>query len=325
MMLMPLAEVDTCRRHVFCASYISTVMDRPGPRNIMSEGLAHRHALGTHSTSDGPSWLAFALQHNECANPEGIAFVRSLRGVHPFWRDTCDDIMGNCHWMAPSVTGGFAFVEHELPELIRDALNAMLDRNRIPTYEHREKTIQVFPVFQQKVALIVEAMHLYSSDLPTQSRIIHALVQLFRNPAIVLHVRGIMEDIPYTMPLVRAVLKNMKLYRREYDVGMLCIQLLRLLCRNPSLSRRIGIDCGAVNVLLAIMNTDDVNFDNQPASYAPLRIACYDVLMGLCAEQPETRQHVYAHGGVAIVRQVMMRDMGLTGPTVSVLCNELRR
>jgi len=291
----------------------------------MSVGLSHRRPLNTHLEKDGYEWLLFALQHNERANPEGIAFVRSLRGVHTIWRDTCDDVMTNPHWMAPSVNGGFAFVEDEMPGLVHGAIQSILDRRPLQNYTARPgPALEDFPVFQQNVARIVQAMHTYSSDMPTQARIMHELVKLFSTRAIVPHVRRIMQDLPHSMPLVRAVLKNMKLYRREYAVAMLCVELLRLLCRNTLVSRRIAIDCGAVIVLLAIMNTDDINFDDQPASYAPLRIACYDVLKGLCAGEPETSRHVSEHGGLPIVRQVLMRDMDFTGPTVSAMCRHFR-
>jgi len=296
-----------------CGSYINTVIDRTGTRNIMSEGLAHRHALHTHSAADGSSWLLYALQHNERANPEGIAFVRSLRGVHPIWRDTCDDILGNRHWMAPSVTAGFLFAENELPTLLRDALRAILNHN--PMQNFVVGHVEVFPVFQQNVAGIVQAMHTYSSDMPTQARIMYGLVKLFRTQAIVLHVRRIMEDLPYSMPLVCAVLRNMQLYRREYGVVMLCIELLRLLCRNRFLWQEIGIHCGTVKVLLEIMNTND-----QPASYAQLRIACYNVLMGLCVGKNPLLEHVAEHGGVPILRQVLTRDMHWTANAADDTC-----
>ena len=49
--------------------------------------------------------------------------------------------------------------------------------------------LEVFPVFREQVARIVEAVGMYSSDLPTQARIMHGLVGLFRDPVIVQHVR----------------------------------------------------------------------------------------------------------------------------------------
>jgi hypothetical protein len=253
-------------------------------------------------------WLLHTLQHGVLANEEGIAFVRSLREVCPVWRDTCDDMFNNHHWMRPSVTAGFVFVEEQLHVLLHNARQAMLDHN--PMLNHGLGHVYqsgFFPVFREQVARIVQASAMYSSDLPTQARIMHGLVSLFRDPVIVLHVRRYMEDLDYSMPLVRAVLKNMKLYRREYDMMMLCIQLLRLLCRNRNLCESIGVTNGALRVLLAVMNTE-----GQPASYAPLRIACYNVLMGLCEGHMGMKGHVYELGGVPILRQVMRADLDFT-------------
>jgi len=287
----------------------------------MSEGLAHRHALQSHSSSDQHRWLLFTLQHNERANPEGIVFVRSLRGVHTIWRDTCDDIMGNQHWMAPSVTAGFAFVEDELPVLIHHAIQSILNRN--PMQHHflgHGSSKEVYPVFQQNVARIVQAIHMYSSDMPTQARIMHSLVQLFSTPAIVLYVRRMMEDFAYSMPLLRAVLKNLQLYRRENAIAMICLQLLRLLCRSRFTWQEFGIDCGTVRVLLEIMNTKD-----QPISYANLRIACYKVLMQLCEVKNPLRQEVAEHGGIPILYQVLIRDMHWTASAAESWCVQFTR
>ena len=264
--------------------------------------------MNTHSDTGGPSLLGFILEHNERANAEGIAFVRWLRGVNPFWRDTCDHLLGNHHWMAPSVTAGFWFAERDLPVLLQEALDAMLALD--PTHDHTAVegfVMMYFPVFQDKVSLIVRAMHMYSSDIPTQARIVHGLVELFQNPAVKRNLTRCMEDLVYTMPLVRAVLKNLYLYRREYQVAMLCIELLELLCDDQNVWLEIGIECGALKVLLSIMNTDD-----QPASYAPLRIACGEVLMELCQDHRVMTEYVYVHGGVPILHRLMTRDLGFT-------------
>jgi len=293
----------------------------PGPHNTMSEGLAHRHALNTHLEKYDYRWLLFALQHNERANAEGIAFVRSLRGVHTIWRDTCDDVMGNPHWLAPSVNGGFAFVEDEMPVLIDNAIQSILNRN--PMQHHflgHGSSKEKYPVFQQNVAGIVQAIHMYSSDMPTQARIMHGLVRLFSTPAIVLHVRRMMEDFAYSMPLVSAVLKTLQLYRREYAIAMICLDLLRLLCRNRFTWQEFGIECGTVRVLLEIINTED-----QPITYAKLRIACYKVLMQLCELVNTSREELVHHGGLPILYQVLVRDMHWTESAAENWCVQFTR
>lgn len=261
-------------------------------------------------------WMQLLLENGVPANQHGIEFLLSprLRSVNVTWRNAIDRVLGNHTWMAPSVLGGFHFAENELPLALHTAHQALVTRN--PMAETDTASL----VFRQSLATIIAGMNRYRSDLPTQARIMTGLITLFKDHFGVQHVRKYMDEtcMYYPSPiadgleLVRAVMWAMRVHSGEYDLLMLCLGLLRLICRSRFQMLHIGIGCGVVPMLLEIMRAN--------LQHRALLIASYRILMDLCGETLAGKVYLVDVGGIPILRKVMLEEMGFAEQRAGAMC-----
>jgi len=274
------------------------------------------HTSNTHMMLSDREWVQLILENGVPADQNGIEFLLSqrLRSVNVTWRHAIDRVLGNHTWMAPLVVGGFEFAENELQLALHTAHQALVTRN--PMAETDTASL----VFRQNLAIIIAGMNRYRSDLPTQARIMTGLITLFKDHFGVQHVRKYMDEtcMYYPSPiadgleLVRGVMWAMRVHSGEYDLLMLCLGLLRLICRSRFQMLHIGIGCGVVPMLLEIMRAN--------LQHRALLIASYRILMDLCGETLAGKVYLVDVGGIPIIRKVMLVEMGLPEHRAGALC-----